>query len=169
MEFTKTEMGLYAAEIGGRQYEFSKWGAGEAMDTLLDLASIVGKPLGAMAQGMDPAAAAEKRVEVTIDAIGTIVEQLASQVGANKKTCLALIRKLATQGVLCEGKPVTSFDLHYKDQLAHLFDVLGANLEVQYGNFFGGLAGAFRIVGGRPAPSSPGSPSQPSTSSSGGR
>lgn len=166
MELTKTEAGLYAAEIGGHTYEFSKWGAEEAMDTLLDLAALVGKPLGAMAQGMDPQAAAEKRVEITIDAIGTIVEHLTSQVGANKKTCLALIRKLATRGLICDGKQISSFDLHYKDRLAHLFDVLGASLEVQYGNFFGGLAGAFRIVGPRPK-TSQASPAPASTSSSG--
>lgn len=164
MEFTRTAEGLQQKDIGGHSYEFSKWGAEEATDTLLDIATIVGKPLAAAAGRLDVDAAMERRLELPTDAISTIIEQLTGQVGLHKKLCMGLIKKLATRGVLCDGRAI-NFDSHYQDALPHLLDVVAAALEVQFGNFFGGALGAFRL---RRTPTPPASRAPESTPSSGG-
>jgi hypothetical protein len=148
MQATRNQQsGLYEAEIDGVKYEFSKWGADDANDVLLDLASILGKPLGMGAAaffGKDRDG--EKKLDKTMDpnVIGAIMEALSGQIGANKVTVKALIKKLAAEGVFCNGKPIT-FNTHYADRLGHQFRVVKTALEVQFGNFFGELTGLVGI------------------------
>lgn len=137
MEITKTEQGTYQVEIDGRQYEFSKWGAEAATDTLFDLALVLGKPLAQLGAAMKTGEKTGEKFSLSVDVAGSIVEQLIAQMGTNKKLCMDIIRRMtAGETVMCDGKRIT-FNTHYQDRLPHMFDVLRAALEVQFGNFFG--------------------------------
>lgn len=136
---TKNETGLYEVEVDGAKYEFEKWGADEALDVLLQFVPLVGKPLGtAVAAFMGE----EKGIDAEIDPnmIGLIVDALTSNF--DKKTIKSLFVKLSSEKVLCDGKKF-SFNTHYQDRLDHMFKVVQAALEVQYGNFFAALLGMF--------------------------
>jgi hypothetical protein len=137
MEITKTESGLYAVDVDGSLYEFAKWGAEKAMDTFLDITGIIGKPLSALMAAIHASQVdgAESQA-ITIDTAAAIAEQLTSNIGTHKKTCMAVIKRL-TSGpeVFCDGKKV-DFDTHYASRISHLFEVVRAAVEVQYGNFF---------------------------------
>jgi len=165
MDFTRTEAGLLQRDIGEHSYEFAKWGAEEALSTLLDIGTIIGKPLGAAADKLDMDALKDRRLELPMDVLGVIVEQFAAEMGQHKAVAMGVIKRLATKGVLCDGKPV-QFDLHYKDRLPHMFDVLAAAMEVQYGGFFGGAFAGLRLRPVVPTPP-PASQPQASTPSSG--
>jgi hypothetical protein len=140
---TKTDAGLYEVEVDGQKYEFSKWGAEDALDVLLDIAKIVGKPLGAAFgafAGKDDDGKSKLDQEFNPDMLGTVFEALTDRM--DKGVVKGLIKKLAAgNNVFCDGKPVTNFNLHYQDKLPHLFKVVQAALEVQYGNFFVALSG----------------------------
>jgi hypothetical protein len=141
------ETGLYDIEIEGLQYSFQKWGADSSTDALLDLSGIVSKPLGAGVGALF----GKKKDEAEGDAkpnqaesIGLIMEALLDRVSANKGICKALIKKFASENVLCDGKKI-SFDSHYTDRMPHLFKVVQAAVEVQFGNFFGEFLGSVGI------------------------
>jgi hypothetical protein len=136
MEITKTEQGTYEATIDGHAYEFAKWGAEAATDTLFDLALVLGKPLAQLGAAMKAGEKGGEKFALSVDVAGSIVEQLIAQMGTNKKLCMDIIRKMtAGDTVMCDGKRIT-FNTHYQDRLPHMFDVLRAALEVQFGNFF---------------------------------
>ena len=134
MDITKTESGLFSVEIDGQTYEFQKWGAEESLDVLLDLAKILGKPLGS---AMAAFAGGESLPIIDRDfkpeIVALIFEGLTSSL--DKVLVKAIVKKVASDKVFCEGKPV-KFDAHYQDRLPHLFKVVQAGLEVQYGNFY---------------------------------
>jgi hypothetical protein len=141
------ETGLYDVEIDELQYSFQKWSADSATDALLDLSGIVSKPLGAGVGALF----GKKKDEAEGDAkpnqaesIGLIMEALLDRVSVNKAICKALIKKFASENVLCDGKKV-SFDSHYADRMPHLFKVVQAGVEVQFGNFFGEFLGSVGI------------------------
>ena len=165
MDFTRTEAGLQAKEIDGHTYEFAKWGAEESLSTLLDIGTIIGKPLGAAAGRLDMESLQDRRIELPVDAIGIIVEHLAGEVGTHKKLAMSLIKRLATTGILCDGKAI-AFDLHYRARLPHMLDVVAAAVEVQYGSFFGGAFAALRLKRA-PSSSPKDSPSPKQAASSG--
>lgn len=148
------ETGLYEVEIDGHIYEFSKWGAGEATSTLLDIMTIIGKPLGAVAAGWGQPGGEG----MTSEKVAQAIDHAASQIGAHKTLCMDLIKKFATR---ChrDHKPIKNFDTAYQDRIPHLFNVLHAAIEVQYGAFFAGALDATGL--GRPRASSP-APSRPS-------
>ena len=76
--------------------------------------------------------------------------RLADNLRSNRPLVMGLFKKLTASKLFCDGKPVVAdkrsdvkgipFDLHYKDRLQTMFAVAKANLEVQYGGFFQGLA-----------------------------
>lgn len=142
MKAVKNENHLYEIEINGRKYEFSKWGAEESYDVLLDLAKICGKPLGialgAFVGGEDK--------QIDPNAIGMIMESLTQGIG-DKATTKAITKKLVCGlGVSCDAAKI-NFDQHYKDKLDEMFLVMWAALEVQYGNFFDAVSGIVRSQG----------------------
>lgn len=145
MSVRKNDAGLYEVEIDGTKYEFEKWGAEDATDALLDIAGIVGKPLGmgvAALFGRDEDGKAGMDKKLDPDAIGKVMEALSGQVGANKAIVKGLIKKLASEKVIANGAKITSFNTYYSDRMSHLMKVVRAGLEVQYGNFFGEILGA---------------------------
>lgn len=135
----KNEAGLWEVPVDSHVYEFEKWGAEESLDTLLDISAIIGGPIGsAIAKAFAPGAEGmESQVDVSM--LGVVLDQLFKNM--RKDVVKPLIKKLCSERVLCDGKPI-KFNLHYQDDLMHMFRVVKAALEVQYGNFFEGLQGA---------------------------
>lgn len=132
----KNSAGLYELTLDGAKYEFEKWGAERATDTLLDLAALVGAPLGSAVQAAGKTGGLDRAI------IPMVMDQLARAVGAQKVLCRSLLHMLATDP-LCNGGPI-NFDKHYADKLPLMFQVVRASLEVQFGNFFA----AIRAVAG---------------------
>lgn len=135
--------GLIEKSIDGHLYEFEKWGADKSLTVLLDLASITGKPLGmafgSLASG-GPGKILDKEPDPNL--ISDILEALT--VKLKKKAVMRLIKKMSSESMLCDGKRI-DFNSHYADRLDHLFRVVYAALEVQYGNFFAGILGTVGI------------------------
>lgn len=133
----KNEAGLIEVEVDGKLYEFEKWGADDSLDVLIDLAQIVGGPVGQAIGSVF----SKEGVNQEIDAgmLGFVVEGLLKNM--KKDIVKPLIKKLSSEKVLCDGRPV-KFNVHYADDLMHLFRVVKAALEVQYGNFFVAFQGA---------------------------
>lgn len=139
MKPVKNESGLYEVIIDERKYEFEKWGAEDSTDTILDIAAIAGKPIGLgiatifKKDDVEGKKGLDKAFDP--DVVGMILESLSERVGTNKSIIKALIKKLSSDKVLCDGAKI-QFNTHYQDCLDHLFRVVRAALEVQYGNFF---------------------------------
>lgn len=145
MSAKKNDVGLWEIEIDGKKYEFEKWGADDSLDILLDIAKIVGKPLGAAFGafvGEDGKVSLDRNLDPNL--VSLIFEALTERF--DKGTVKPIIKKLCSDKVHCDGKQIRSFNEHYADDLLHMFRVTQAALEVQYGNFFGAL---FGIVGSR--------------------
>lgn len=131
MEIKKNEAGLFETTIDEARYEFEKWGAEEALDTLLDLSTLMGRPMGAIA------AAGGLKADVGAPTIESIVTALTENIRGNRPMVMDLFKKLtSSRKVLCEGKEIRSFNAQYSDRLGHMFQVARANLTVQYANFF---------------------------------
>jgi hypothetical protein len=144
MSISKNEIGLYETEIDGDKYEFEKWGAEDASDVLLDIITIVGQPLGMGAAalfGKDEDGVKGIDRDMDPDIIGKIMESLTGNVGKNKLVVKSLLKKLSTDRVQCNSKPIASFNIHYRDKLFHMTKVVRAGLEVQFGNFFDAVLG----------------------------
>lgn len=133
MHIKKNSAWLYEVDIDGTKYEFQKWGALDATETMLDIASVIGKPLGM-------AAAASKTGGDQSALIGSILDKLLEKVGTHKSLVMDILQKLTAGKVQADGKSI-SFDSHYQDRLDHMLAVARANTEVQYGNFFRGVIG----------------------------
>lgn len=127
--------GMSRQTIDGSVYSFSKFGAKESMRVLTRLFKIVGEPMSlafTATQGGDPKQSLMDRKmdpEIISKAVRTLAEKL------DEDQVLDLIETLTATKALCDGKKIV-FDLHYEGKLPHLFKVLVAALEVQYGNFF---------------------------------
>jgi Phage tail assembly chaperone protein, TAC len=141
----KTPAGLFAEVIDGKTYEFEKWGALEAVDTLIDLSKITGKPLG---MGIANIFSKDDKTQMDPNVMGAIMEALTGNL--KKKLTRRLIMKFSSEKCFCEGKPI-NFDQHYRDNLFHLFKVVRAGLEVQYGNFIGAVLGSAGVSLPKPA------------------
>lgn len=132
------ESGMWDEEIDGRVYSFSKWGSETQVDVLIDLSKIVGKPFGLLAEAAQHSKG-KNLLDQDLDVLASVFDALTTSM--DKKICTPLIKKLASEGVLCDGVKINSFNEHYKEDLMHLFHVVKAALEVQYGNFFNAAKG----------------------------
>jgi len=127
---------MWEAQIGGRRFEFEKYGALEATQLLFDLGAITGKPLGGMAKKAP--GAGQDAAEATASTFSLVIEKLADALITHRDLAMRLLLKLSSGSrILCEGKPVGDYDKFYEDDLMLAFDVARLNLEVQFGNFFG--------------------------------
>lgn len=135
----KNDSGLIEVNIDDEKYEFEKWGAELSLATLMKISKIIGKPFGMllgqiMSGGID--------VNLSPDLLGDACEALVSNM--DEAVAIALIKRLSAEKILCNGKKI-NFDIHYQDKLPHLFNVVKAALEVQYGNFLGELLGLIKV------------------------
>lgn len=135
----KTDAGLWEIVVDGRAYEFEKWGAEESLDVLLDISAIVGGPLGAAVGKAFSPGGQGIETDFSADMVGQIVDQLMKNL--RKDVVKPLVRKLTADKVICDGRKV-AFNTHYQDDLFHMFKVLKAALEVQYGGFFAAVQDA---------------------------
>lgn len=152
MDIQKNIEGLYEVIVDGETYAFAKWKAGVASETLIELAALLGRPVavavGAMKGG--------DKLEAASPAVPLVFDELLSKLGTHKATVMALLRRLTSADVQCNGRTVR-FDEHYQDRLGHMMRVAAAALEVQYGAFFaelgarGGLQGMVTVAE-RPTP-----------------
>jgi len=125
---------LVKKTIGDHDYEFEQLGAKQALKTMVKLSKIVGKPL-AMVVGDGNVAGSLSR-EISPDLLGAAVGAMVERLDEGETQ--ALCELLTAEKCLCDGKKI-NFDMHYEGRLDHMFKVLAAALEVQYGNFFSGL------------------------------
>lgn len=133
MALQKNAQGLYEADIDGVSYEFSVWRTRRALQTLIDVAEIGGEFMakGAGLLGKSGALTAE----VDPEALSQVVEALVRGMTKDKNNTLNLVERLVTEGVVRNGKQV-QFERDFEQNFVHLFKVVRAALEVQYGSFF---------------------------------
>lgn len=136
--------GLYEVQVDDVTYEFEKWGAEESFDVLLDLVKVCGEPLAAAVGALFGKADPDEKIDPQI--MTTVFRSLTCGLG-DKSLVKALTKRLVAEKVLCQGTKIV-FNLHYKDRLDHMFKVLWAALEVQYGNFIAAVLAMLRV---RPA------------------
>ena len=137
MAAEKNAEGRYETEIDNKTYSFEKWGADDSLTTMLKIAGMIGKPIGLFMASFsnDPDKGLLDK-DIKSDMLALAFEALAANLDEHK--ALSLMKKLAGDRVMCDGVKIT-FNAHYEDRLDVMFKVAYANLEVQYGSFFGAL------------------------------
>lgn len=144
---------LISKTIDGKLYEFQQMGPKQSLKMLARLTNLIGEPvLLTIAGGWKGSQKDKKGDESKIDndLIGKAIKELVGRM-ADSGEVISLIEQLTTQGVLCDHKQI-SFDVHFDEHgLGHLFNVVKAALEAQYGNFIVALFDA----GGLSLPKSP--------------
>jgi len=126
--------------IDGRLYEFEQLGATASLQILSKITKLVGEPI-AIAMSSIQKKDKDKNTSildetVNSEMLGKAVRALVDRI--DETDVVGLVKKLASDKMLCDHKPVI-FDDHYIGDFGHLGKVLMANLEVQYGNFFNAL------------------------------
>lgn len=136
---------LISRDVDGSTYQFEQFNTTLSLNVLIRLSKIVGKPLalalGAVfgdEQGKGKDEAARSLLEQDLKPALLAEAMDALMLRLDEKETIELIKTLAAGKVLADGRPVV-FDVHYEGRLDHLFRVVQAALEVQYGNFFGAL------------------------------
>ena len=124
-------------QVGEHEYIFSQFGAKKSTKTLIRIAKMVGKPITlAMSSAVGSGSILERKIDLSL--LSQAVEALTQNL--DEDASLKLIEELiGGDAVLCDGKKI-DFDTHYQGRLEHMFAVLNAALEVQYGNFFVALS-----------------------------
>ncbi|RYF51815.1 MAG: hypothetical protein EOO38_02205 [Cytophagaceae bacterium] len=122
-------------DIDGKTFEFSRWGAEEQTDTLIDLTSVLGDAVGGLSSLYkntdDPDA------ELGASAIGKLMASLTSGLSRDKALTKRLMIKLSSgDRITCDGAKVGTYNTFYATDLMLAFKVMRANLEVQFGSFF---------------------------------
>lgn len=127
---------LVNKKIDGIEYNFGQFGANKSLKLLVRLSKIAGEPLAlAFASAEGTGSLLEKKINPAM--LGNAVKVLFDKL--DETDALELIQGLTSKdSCLCEGKQI-DFNLHYEGRLPHMFKVLYAALEVQYGNFFDAL------------------------------
>lgn len=131
----KNAAGLYETVIDDKTYEFTMWGAEESMDTLIDIAALVGKPLSHVGAKAFTGEHSGLAGDISAAALEAVLSGLVDQITTHREMVMRVIKRLAAHKVFCDGKQV-AFDTHYRNAFGHLVRVCRTALEVQYGNFF---------------------------------
>lgn len=139
---------LVSKNIDGSKYEFQQFGASHSLKVLTKLTKICGESI-TLAMTATKGSGNFFDREFDSDVLGKAVRSLVDKLDEDQ--VIDLIEELTARHVLCDGKQFV-FDAHYEGRLDHLFKVLGAALEVQYGNFFGALTKSDKLPGIRNTP-----------------
>lgn len=132
---TKADSGLWSVDVDGKNYEFEKWGAEEAIETLVDIGGIIGGPIGTSIAAAFSGKGNALQEDVPDAVAGNVIGELAKNMRADKAGVMAVLKKLCAGRVFCGGKRVV-FDTSYDaTDLPHIFRVCKAAIEVQYGSF----------------------------------
>lgn len=150
---------LVQKTIDDKSYEFEQYNTTKSLKTLSQLTRLIGEPILLMiASGLKdrkPEKAGKKKslldTELDNDLLAKAIKELVIRMGDDDDV-LSLVKKLAIEGVLCDSKQIV-FDLHYSggEGLAHLFKVVRAALEVQYGNFIAVLTESVGTLSPQPS------------------
>lgn len=142
-------MGVYKASNGqwsvdlkdtdGKNYtfEFSRWGAEEQTDTLIDLIKVAGPSLGGVVNVF--ASGNPMDLDLGSEAIEKLLRTLTTDFTRDKELTKKLLIKLASDRVIVNGANV-NYNEFYRDRLTMSYAVIRAHIEVQYGNFFDAVA-----------------------------
>lgn len=114
--------------IDGKNYSFQQFSATKGTRLLARVMRIIGEPMGFLAGALNKTASPEL--------IGKAVKALTEKL--DEDTVERTVKDLL-EGARCEGKPVV-FDIHFAGQYGHLFRVVKAAMEAQFGDFFDALA-----------------------------
>jgi len=132
--------------VDGEAYQVSQFGASQGLKVLTTLTKLVG-PSISMAFGAEGQTSETAQAEVIGRAVNALCEKL------DEEKVLNLIKTLIDTALVGEGKKIV-FETHFQGRLGHLFKVLKAVLEVQYGDFLSDLknlsAGVMPEEGFRP-------------------
>ena len=126
----KNDAGLYEAEIDGKTYEFQKWSASKSIERFGEVMGMIADPFGKLAGGFIGGGGLKQ--EFNPDVAGMAISSILKSLSEKKN--LDLVKKLCTDGVLCERVSIKSFDDHY-DSILHIGKVAKANVEVQWSDF----------------------------------
>lgn len=144
---------LVKKKIDGYEYEFQQFGPTQGLRYLNRILTIVGEPLSiAMAalfggdkNHKDVKTATNEAKKSILDKkldpelIQKCISCLMSNLG-DENSNIALVSDLTTMSIIRDGIQLKGFDASYQDVgLDHIFKVLAAQFEVQWGNFFAGF------------------------------
>lgn len=131
-------MELIPKNVDGIEYQFQKFGTKKSLRILIRLTKFLGKPAAALIGAFKGEGSLVDR-ELDGDIIATAVSQLVDNM--NEDDVLDLVEEITGRdNLLADGKKIV-WESHYAGRLDHLFKVLYAGLEVQYGNFIAAIAG----------------------------
>ena len=139
MQIQDSPRGLPSVILGGRLFEFSRWGAEEQTDTLFELIGILGETAGSLADLYK----ANKDIDADIpqDVMSRLVGKLTTGLTRDRLASKRLIMKLASgERVMCEGVQIKNYNKFYEGSLFLVFETAAANLHVQYASFFNAAA-----------------------------
>lgn len=125
-------------EIDGRAYRINPMTPTEALTTLGELISVVGEPVASFVGSVDRGNGVKSILDAKLnpEALKNAVGALAKQLASGTPKAVSMVTRLSTRGINCDGKEIV-FDHHFHGTgLAHLFKVVFAVLEVNYGDFF---------------------------------
>lgn len=122
---------LIEKTIDGTAYQIGQATTSKQLKILTRLNKLIMEPLGVLA-GDSKNLQQGKEMKLDIEAC---CKALAGNL--EEETVLATVKELM-EVVIANGKAV-EFDLHFQGRLKHLFKVVYAVLEAQYGDFFEGL------------------------------
>jgi len=118
--------------VDGETYQIEQFATTKALNVLSDLVKIVGEPLALAVSGSTLSSEEQSRI------LGMAVSAMAQRM--DKNTVVALVKTLIESCLKGEGAKI-NFELEFQGKLGHLFKLVYAVLEVQYGSFLGELLG----------------------------
>ena len=134
--------------IDGITYATAQFSATKGLKLMHRVSRFIAAPLGKMFAETDVKAMASTKSIADFDlsgkAIGEAVQALFE--ACDEATFEATVKELLSNTTR-DSKPIV-FDVDFAGKMAHLFAVLAFVLEVNYSDFFGGIAGAFRRIKG---------------------
>jgi len=124
--------------IDGEDYTFCLLPPRQSVRLLTKIMKIIGPALGTIVEGND-LSNLDSVQDIDFD-LSKAVSALFDHVNEDDVDMIidALISQVIHKGT---GDLSKSFDYHFQGRLPHLFKVIGAALEVQYGDFFAGKLG----------------------------
>lgn len=130
---------LIEKRVDGNVYSFQQFNTTKSLKIMSRLSKILLEPITLFFASAGGKASSGNLLDRQLDKdmLGKAVRSLTDRMDEDE--VINLIKELtANDNLLVDGKKV-DFDTHYEGRLDHLFKVLYAALEVQYGNFLGAL------------------------------
>lgn len=120
--------------VDGTEYKIEQFPATKSLRILTTLTKILGEPLSmAFALAKNEGMNDEKEAEILGKAVGTLCAKL------DEDQVIHLVKELVASCLKGEGAKI-QFETEFQGKIGHLFKLLKAILEVQYGDFLGELS-----------------------------